>query len=156
VRVRILIHPTGPIDEIALDHFHVGGVYELGTEVASLFLAQGWAELVSDDNSPVFVRPPPLPQGRRSRPLVLIVDDEHCPDLIVLDLDMPVMDGWQFRTEQRFFSEKKRAAVPVLLMTGIDDAGRIAATLQAVGLVQKPIDPDDLLEAVSAAVAKTS
>jgi CheY-like chemotaxis protein len=82
--------------------------------------------------------------------------DEHCPDLIVLDLDMPVMDGWQFRTEQRFFSEKKRAAVPVLLMTGIDDAGRIAATLQAVGLVQKPIDPDDLLEAVSAAVAKTS
>jgi CheY-like chemotaxis protein len=32
-----------------------------------------------------------------------------CPDLIVLDLNMPVMNGWQFRTEQRYLTDEKRA-----------------------------------------------
>jgi CheY-like chemotaxis protein len=77
---------------------------------------------------------------------------ETCPDLIVLDLNMPVMDGWQFRTEQRYLTDKKRAAVPVLLMTGIDDAAAQAEALQAVGVITKPFDPDDLLDAVSAAI----
>jgi CheY-like chemotaxis protein len=40
----------------------------------------------------------------------------------VLDLNMPVMDGWQFCAEQQYLTDKKRAAVPVLLMTGVDDA----------------------------------
>ena len=76
----------------------------------------------------------------------------QCADLIVLDLNMPVMDGWQFRTEQRFLTETRRASVPVLLMTGVDAAVNEALKLHAVGVVKKPIDPDDLLEAVSAAV----
>ena len=42
------------------------------------------------------------------------------PDLIVLDLDMPVMDGWQFRREQRYLTDRKLAAVP----GSVDDRGR--------------------------------
>src|SRR6266581_133635 len=57
----------------------------------------------------------------------------RCPDLIVLDLNMPVMDGWTFRTEQRDLADQKRAAVPVLLMTGEENASAFAETLQAVG-----------------------
>lgn len=184
MRLRILTRPTGTIDGISLDHFRVGGVYELGSEVGCVFLTEGWAELVSDDDAAVFVRPPP-PEIAHVEPLVLVVDDEpevrqlteslltahgyhvivaghgrdaiqrlreHCPDLIVLDLNMPVMDGWQFRTEQRYLTDKKRAAVPVLLLTGIDDAATHADTLQAVGVIKKPFDPDDLLDAVSAAI----
>ena len=81
---------------------------------------------------------------------------ERCPDLIVLDLNMPVMDGWRFRTEQRLFPEAKRATVPVLLMSGEDDAVDAAVALHAIGLVKKPVDPDVLLDAVSAAVARAS
>ena len=77
---------------------------------------------------------------------------EQCPDLIVLDLDMPVMDGWQFRREQRYLTDRKLAAVPVLLMTGEEDAATHADRLRAVGVIRKPFDPDDLLNAVSAAI----
>jgi CheY-like chemotaxis protein len=184
MRVRLLTRPTGPIDNVAVEHFRVGGIYELRTDIACVFLAEGWAELVGEEDDALFVRPPPLEAGL-IHPLVLVVDDdpdvrrmteslltahgydvliaadgrdaiervrERCPDLIVLDLNMPGIDGWQFRTEQRFFTEATLAAVPVLLMTGAEDAANEALKLHAVGVVKKPIDPDDLLEAVSSAV----
>lgn len=188
MRVRILRRPVERVDGVALDHFRVGAVYDLRSEVACLLLAEGWAEIVADDDPPVFVRPPAA--GReRPRRRVLVVDDdpeargwagsllaEHgydvmlatngrdaiqrlrecCPDVIVLDLDMPVMDGWQFRVEQRFLIEKKRATVPVVLMTGLDDAPRAAASLRAAGLVTKPVDPEHLVKTVSAAIRRSA
>jgi DNA-binding response OmpR family regulator len=62
------------------------------------------------------------------------------------------MDGWQFRREQRYLPDKNRATVPVLLMTGEHDAPSHADALHAVGVITKPFDPDDLLDAVSAAI----
>ncbi len=185
MRLKILTRPTGTIAGVSLDHFTVGSVYELGSQIACRFLAEGWAELVSDSEVAVLVRPPP-PKAANIERLVLVVDDDpqlrcltesllsthgyhviaaahgrdaiqrlrdRCPDLIVLDLDMPVMDGWQFRSEQRYLTDQKRAAVPVLLMTGEDDAATHAETLRAVGVIKKPFDPEDLLDAVSAAIA---
>ena len=78
---------------------------------------------------------------------------ERCPDLILLDLKMPVMDGWAFRTYQRYFTEKKQAAVPVLLMTGVDIPAMHVETLRADGFIKKPFDPGDVLQTVSAAIA---
>jgi CheY-like chemotaxis protein len=183
MRLRILTFPTGTIDGVSLDHFRVGGIYELGTQIACVFLAEGWAELVSENGSPLVVCSPP--DIANVAPLVLVVDDEpdilrlteslliahgyhvlvaahgrdgiqqlhdECPDLIVLDLNMPVMDGWQFRAEQRHLADKKRAAVPVLLMTAVDDAAIHANALRAIGVITKPFDPDELLDAVSAAI----
>jgi CheY-like chemotaxis protein len=77
---------------------------------------------------------------------------EECPDLIVLDLCMPVMDGWLFRTQQRYYAEQQVAKVPVLLMTGADDAATQADFLRAAGVITKPFDSDDFLHAVSAAI----
>ena len=185
MRLRVLTRPTGTIDGISLDRFRLGEVYELGAQVACVFLAEGWAELVAEDNNGhVPVRPSP-PEIANIEPLVLVVDDEPairalteslltahgyhvivaahgrdaiqrlrecCPDLIVLDLNMPVMDGWAFRTEQRDLTDRKRAAIPVLLMTGEDQAATHADVLRAVGLIKKPFDPEDLLDAVAAAM----
>jgi DNA-binding response OmpR family regulator len=76
----------------------------------------------------------------------------NCPDLVVLDLNMPVMDGWQFREEQRRLVEPELVNIPVLVLTGADDANQHAATLDAIGAIERPFDPDRLLHAVRTAL----
>jgi CheY-like chemotaxis protein len=68
------------------------------------------------------------------------------PDLIVLDLLMPVMDGWHFRREQQH--DPALAAVPVVVCSGTGDADLHAAALGAAGFIDKPIDPDQLLDMI--------
>jgi CheY-like chemotaxis protein len=184
MRLRIVVHPRGVVDGVSLEHFHVGEIYDLAHQVASVFLVEGWAEIVWDDESPVFVRRPSRAVSALE-PLVLVVEDEpplrrlteklltshgyrvsvaidgrdgilrleeQCPDLIVLDLKMPIMDGWAFRAEQRHLTDRTRAAVPVLLMTAARDAAVHAAAMRAVGVVKKPFNSARLLGAVSAAI----
>jgi len=52
------------------------------------------------------------------------------PDLIVLDLMMPVMDGWQFRAEQK--RDPALSKIPVLVISAAGDVRRHAANLEAV------------------------
>jgi DNA-binding response OmpR family regulator len=87
MRLRICRRLQGSIDGVALDHFQIGLIYEIGTQIASVLLAEGWAE-------------------------------------------------------------------PVLLLTGADGADRHAATLEAVGAIEKPVDPDRLLNAVRTALTR--
>lgn len=71
---------------------------------------------------------------------------EPRPDLILLDLMMPIMDGWQFRAEQR--SNPALADIPVVVVsaTGKDDK---VVNLGAAQLLKKPIRLEELLEAVA-------
>ena len=66
-----------------------------------------------------------------------------CPNLIVLDLLMPVMDGWEFRMRQK--EDPELAKVPVLVVTAI----AATAGLDAVGVLRKPVDVDALLRTVA-------
>jgi CheY-like chemotaxis protein len=43
---------------------------------------------------------------------------ESIPDLVILDLHMPVMDGWAFRAEQQDLADRRLANIPILLLTG--------------------------------------
>ena len=69
----------------------------------------------------------------RSKPL---------PDLIILDLQMPVMNGWQFRREQK--KNPRFASVPVIVVTAFQSAGDI----KVAAIVHKPIDIQRLLSVV--------
>jgi len=66
-----------------------------------------------------------------------------CPDLIVLDLLMPVMDGWEFRMRQK--EDPELAGVPVLVVTAIG----ATAGFDAVSVLRKPVDVDALLRTVA-------
>ncbi len=69
------------------------------------------------------------------------------PRLVILDLVMPIMDGWQFLVERQ--NVRAGAAVPVLVVTasrGIDAPGLRA--LGADEIIQKPAEPGVVLAAV--------
>jgi PAS domain S-box-containing protein len=65
------------------------------------------------------------------------------PSVILLDLMMPVMDGWQFRAEQR--RDARLAPVPVVIVTASGDVCQKAAALGAAGYLQKPVEMDELI-----------
>ncbi len=69
------------------------------------------------------------------------------PDLIVLDLMMPVMDGRAFRAAQRCLSGAA-AQVPVLVLSGMREARATAEALNAAAVLTKPFDLDDLVATV--------
>jgi CheY-like chemotaxis protein len=69
------------------------------------------------------------------------------PDLILLDVMMPVMDGWQFRQAQ--IQVPEFASIPLVVMTADGHAPQKAALMSAQGFVQKPIDLDHLLDVVA-------
>ncbi|MDN5204469.1 response regulator [Fulvivirgaceae bacterium BMA10] len=47
----------------------------------------------------------------------LIDNDEEMPDLILLDIDMPVMTGWDFLDKYRNFNEKKKRETVLKIFT---------------------------------------
>jgi two-component system OmpR family response regulator len=66
------------------------------------------------------------------------------PDLLVLDLCMPDMDGWTFRLAQR---ESGFANLPVLVLTAAQVPEGYHAALDAP-VLKKPFDLEDLLTSV--------
>jgi CheY-like chemotaxis protein len=68
------------------------------------------------------------------------------PDIILLDLMMPVMNGFQFREEQ--LKKPALARVPVLIVTADAHAMAKAEALQAAGFIQKPLKIQPLLDTI--------
>jgi CheY-like chemotaxis protein len=66
------------------------------------------------------------------------------PALVLLDMRMPVLDGWGFARGL----QARGVAVPVLVMTAAQDARRWAEEIAADGYLPKPFRLLDLLDAV--------
>ncbi|MBA3944620.1 MAG: response regulator [Herpetosiphonaceae bacterium] len=66
------------------------------------------------------------------------------PTLLLLDMRMPVLDGWGFTQTLR----ERGITLPVLIMTAAQDARRWAEEVNAAGYVAKPFQLLDLIEAV--------
>jgi len=66
------------------------------------------------------------------------------PDLILLDLMMPVMDGWEFRRRQR--EDPQLSKLPVVILSALDQSR--ASELGGAAFLKKPLDFDRLLELV--------
>src|SRR5262249_49185260 len=68
--LRICRLPNRAIDGVTLDDFRIGGIVELGPQVASVFLAEGWAK-------PVLVRMERHIDASMPQRLLLVVDDDE-------------------------------------------------------------------------------
>jgi CheY-like chemotaxis protein len=66
------------------------------------------------------------------------------PNVILLDLMMPVMDGWEFRRQLE--ADPTLAPVPVIVLSALDQAR--AAKIHAAAFLKKPLDFDRLLDLV--------
>lgn len=70
---------------------------------------------------------------------------EERPCLILLDLMMPIMNGWEFRSEQ--LRDPQISAIPVVIMTADGRAAEKARNLHA-DYLRKPIRLELLLEVI--------
>ena len=69
------------------------------------------------------------------------------PCLVVVDLMMPKMDGWEFR--QRQLSDPQFATIPVVIMSGYPNADKAAPTLGVRTVLKKPLSARRLLALVN-------
>ena len=128
---------------------------------------------------------PPL--TGRSRPLVLIVEDQpdlrnlyarqlaisgfdvieaengadaithtasHGPDVILMDLSLPVVDGWE--ATRRLKNDERTAHIPVVALTAHDGSGELQRATRAGcdWFVPKPCPPDALIVEVRRVLAR--
>jgi two-component system chemotaxis response regulator CheY len=68
--------------------------------------------------------------------------DEIKPNVILLDMKMPVMDGWEFL---RRYRQRPGEKVPVVVLTAAQDDKRRAADVGADAYIAKPFAIDDLI-----------
>jgi urea transport system substrate-binding protein len=71
--------------------------------------------------------------------------DAECPQLILLDMKMPVMDGWAFSKALR---ERHGRSIPIVVITAMEDSQLRADELGAEGELGKPFNMQQLYEVV--------
>ena len=68
------------------------------------------------------------------------------PSLILLDLTMPVMNGWQFRAEQR--EDPILSRIPVVILSAGEHLAEQMVPLGIKDYVHKPIELQQLLRTI--------
>jgi CheY-like chemotaxis protein len=81
--------------------------------------------------------------GREALDALRAADDAS---VILLDLMMPVMDGWQFRAVQR--QDESLARIPVVVLTAAGARDRMPP-IDADAWLAKPVDLDVLLDTLA-------
>lgn len=78
-----------------------------------------------------------------------LVTDKLVPDLLLLDIGMPVVNGPEFVALYRRICEPPHA--PIIVITARGDGERIAEEIGAEGFVNKPFELEELAAAVKRA-----
>ena len=92
---------------------------------------------------------------KSGRQAVRFLEKAGSPDLILLDIDMPDMDG--FETLLKIRASEKGGDVPIIYLTGLELAGceARALTLGAVDYIRKPVEKDVLLARIALRLKQT-
>ncbi|MCU1283450.1 MAG: Sensory box histidine kinase/response regulator [bacterium] len=68
------------------------------------------------------------------------------PCVILLDLMMPVLNGWEFREQQ--ISDEALKAVPVVIISGDGSTDQKAASIGVAEFLRKPLELSAILDVV--------
>lgn len=79
-----------------------------------------------------------------------VIEAQGVPHLILLDMFMPVMDGWTFAKD---FTDRYGRSCPVVVMTAMDDSITRAMEIGADAYLGKPFDLDTLNSTVDSMLA---
>ena len=83
----------------------------------------------------------------------LALAKDKTPDLIIMDLSMPVMDGWSVFQELK--AEEETRSIPCMALTAHADLTRNEAIDKGfIAYVSKPFSADNLLQTVATVLAK--
>jgi CheY-like chemotaxis protein len=99
------------------------------------------AEVLEDSG----YRPISAGNGREAMELLRAAVAKPCA--ILLDMMMPVMDGWQFRAQQQ--EDPELSSIPVVVVTAHADISEVVAQLDVAAALKKPLQLDALLQTVS-------
>jgi two-component system, cell cycle response regulator DivK len=79
----------------------------------------------------------------------------HAPDVVLMDLSLPVVDGWE--ATRRLKNDTRTAHIPVVALTAHDGAGELQRATHAGcdWFVPKPCPPDALITEVRRVLAAT-
>jgi len=69
------------------------------------------------------------------------------PDLIISDVNMPHMDGFEFIAALK--ADKAASRIPVIFLTSLEEGDHRGRQLGAVGYITKPVRADRLLQLVA-------
>jgi CheY-like chemotaxis protein len=78
---------------------------------------------------------------------------ERFPDVVLMDLSLPVLDGWE--ATRRLKIDRRTAHIPIVALTAHDGSGELQRATRAGcdWFVPKPCQPQDLIEEVRRVLA---
>jgi CheY-like chemotaxis protein len=81
-----------------------------------------------------------------------VENNENIPDVILLDINMPIMDGWEFMDEIVSYKSKLKQKIAIYIVSSsiaIQDKDKAKTYTEILGFLSKPITMDALYEIVS-------
>ncbi len=90
-------------------------------------------------------------EAANGREALAVVARGARPDVILLDLMMPVMDGWEFMKRQR--NDWRLCTIPTIVVTGVPSHDPRCLEMPVVRFLRKPYTAEQLIAAIDAEVA---
>ena len=97
-------------------------------------------EILEDEGYPV------ASASNGQEALTYLQRSRELPQLILLDLNMPIMSGWQFREQQQRDSSLRR--IPVVVVSASTTSTQLSSSVHPDGYLAKPIEVDTLIQTV--------